>query len=312
MRNYVIRRLLLTLLTLWSVLTIIFIVLRVLPGDPALVIAGEHATAETIARLRERMGLNQPLLLQYLTFLKELATANLGQSVHTGQSVLEQVRSVLPHTVSLAVASMVVGSLIGIPLGIVSAVHRGRPIDFVCRIVALTGLSTPAFYLGILLMLVFAVKLRWFPVMSRPDGPLLSQLQHLILPGLSLGLIQASFVTRMTRAAILEMLREDYVRTARSKGLAEPRVLYSHVLRNSLIPIVTVIGLYTGTLLGGAVLTEIVFNRPGLGKLLVGAILQRDYPVIQGGLAVFTAMVALVNLTIDLLYGILDPRIRYS
>src|SRR5690606_26834113 len=147
MRNYVIRRLLLTLLTLWSVLTIIFIVLRVLPGDPALVIAGEHATAETIARLRERMGLNQPLLLQYLTFLKELATANLGQSVHTGQSVLEQVRSVLPHTVSLAVASMVVGSLIGIPLGIVSAVHRGRPIDFVCRIVALTGLSTPAFYL---------------------------------------------------------------------------------------------------------------------------------------------------------------------
>src|SRR5690606_29612985 len=172
------------------VLTFIFIVLRVLPGDPALVIAGEHATAETIARLRIRMGLDQPLLVQYLKLLGELATANLGNSVHTGQSVMEQVKSVLPHTISLAVASMVVGSLIGIPLGIVSAVHRGRPIDFVCRIVALTGLSTPAFYLGILLMLVFAVKLRWFPVMSRPDGSLLSQLQHLILPGLSLGLIQ--------------------------------------------------------------------------------------------------------------------------
>lgn len=312
LQAYLVRRVLLAVLTVWSVLTLVFIVMRLVPGDPALVVLGDNATEEALQNLRRQLGLDKPLPTQYLEFLGGVLTGRLGNSVLTGEPVASQIFAVLPYTVALAVGSMIVGSALGIPLGIISAVHKGRLVDYIGRIFAVIGLSTPAFYLGIVLILVFAVKLKLFPVVSRPDSGLWNDLHSLVLPSFSLGLIQTAFITRMTRSSILEILREDFVRTARSKGLPEWRVIGIHVLRNGLIPIVTVVALYTGALLGGAILTETVFNRPGLGKLLVGAIRQRDYPIIQGGLALFTVFVTFINLAVDVVYALLDPRVKFK
>ena len=294
-----------------AVATIVFLVMRVAAGDPAIAILGEYASAESLANLRAKLGLDRPLWAQYGSYIWDLLHGRLGCSLINNKPVASYIAGLLPRTVELAVAGMTIGVLIGVPLGILTALKSRSSIDYLGRIIALLGLSMPAFYLGILLLLVFAVNLNWFPVISVAKSPgLFSNLYALFLPALSLGLIKAAFVSRMTRSTMLEIIGEDFVRTARAKGLNERVVIYKHAFRNALIPIVTVVGIYMGALLGGAVLTETVFNRPGVGKLLVGALRQRDYPVIQSTLMMFAGFVIFVNLAVDLLYGLIDPRIR--
>jgi peptide/nickel transport system permease protein len=259
------------------------------------------------------MGLDQPLWRQYLDFIGNLAQGDLGRSMITNRPIAEQIWALFPYTFNLAISSTIIGAFIGIPLGVWAAIRKNTAIDYVSRIVALAGFSFPAFYLGVVLLLVFSVELGWFPVIHQVrTGTLSEHLHKLILPALSLGLIQASYVTRLTRSSMLEALNEDYVRTAFAKGLRPRTVHFKHVLKNIMIPVVTAIGLYTGTILGGAILTETVFNRPGLGKLLVGAISQRDYNLIQSGLLVFAFIVVIVNLMVDLTYSLFDPRVKYE
>jgi ABC-type dipeptide/oligopeptide/nickel transport system permease component len=232
----------------------------------------------------------------------------------TDKPVVDLIKALLPYTVELAFFSMLVGVFLGIPLGVFTAIRKGTVIDYVGRVVALAGFSFPAFYLGIVLLLVFSVHLGWFPVVHsiKAGGGVADRLYKLVLPVLSIGLIQMSFVTRLTRSSMLEALNEDYVRTAYAKGLPPSAVNFKHVLKNIMIPVVTAVGLYTGTILGGAILTETVFNRPGIGKLLVGAVNQRDYTLIQSCLLVFSFMVVLVNLIVDLTYSVFDPRVKYD
>lgn len=298
---------------MWAVATIVFLAMRVVPSDPAMVVLGDHATAETIEAFREEMGLNRSLWVQYKEFIGGLVQGNLGRSLITNQPIAKQIWSLFPYTFNLAIASTLLGALIGIPLGVWAAVRKNTAIDYISRIVALAGFSFPAFYLGVLLLLVFSVQLGWFPVLHQiREGTLWEHIYKLILPASSLGLIQASYVTRLTRSSMLEALNEDWVRTAFAKGLKPRTVYFKHVLKNIMIPVITAIGLYMGTILGGAILTETVFNRPGLGKLLLGAIAQRDYTLIQSGLMVFAFIVVIVNLLVDLTYALFDPRVKYE
>ena len=313
MVRYTVRRLLLAIPTLLAVLTIIFVIVRVAPGDPATAALGDYASEEAVRALRQRMGLDRPLWVQYVSFLADLARGDLGRSLITGQPVIDQIRHVLPYTVELTVAAIVVGLVIGIPIGIVTAVRRNTIVDYVGRVVSLAGLSVPAFYLGILLIYFFAVRLRLFPALgaaefSEPGA----HLHALVLPALSLGLIEAAYVTRMTRSVVLSVLNEDYVRTARAKGLPERIVLFGHALRSAMIPLVSLIGLFAISLIGGSVLTEEVFARPGLGKLMIGAMKQKDYTMLQSIMVVYAFIIVLINLVTDLLYGVVDPRVRYE
>jgi ABC-type dipeptide/oligopeptide/nickel transport system permease component len=311
--RYIARRLLLAIPSLWAVFTLVFILVRVVPGDPAIAVLGDYASREAIRDLRVRMGLDRPLWLQYVTFLAGLSKADLGRSLVTGRPIIGDVAVVLPYTIELTFAGILLGVVLGLPLGVLAATRRNSIVDHVARVVSLAGLSVPAFYLAILLLLVFAVRLGWFPVISPVSVTGLSvRLYNLVLPALSLGLIMTAYVMRMTRSTMLQVLSQDYVRGARAKGLAEPRVLWRHVLANTLIPLVTLVGLYSSVLLGGSVMTEIVFNRPGLGKLIVGAMFQRDYAVIQSLLVVYATVVVLINLLTDLSYGLVDPRVRYD
>lgn len=310
---FALRRVLLTIPTLFLIVTFVFFVMRVVPGDPAVVILGPNATAESLAALRDRMGLNEPLLGQYVSYLAGIVRGDLGRSVISNNDVLQQILYFLPYSAALMGAAMLIALIIALPLGILSALYRNTAIDYVARVFSLIGLSLPVFYLGILLLMLFSVQLSWFPVISDPRGANFGQrISVLVLPALTLGLVQAAFVARMTRSSVLEVLQEEYVRTARAKGLAPRVVVYKHALRNAMIPIVIVIGLYMGILLGGSVLTEVVFSRPGLGGYLVGAIYNRDYPVIQGGLIVFGFAFSLINVLVDLTYGLIDPRVSYS
>lgn len=308
MTSFTVRRLLLVVPTMLAVVTIIFLVMRVLPGDPAIVMLGNNASEEALRSLRDKLGLDDPFWMQYFTYLGGLLQGDFGKSLVNNRPVAPQLLNALPYTASLAVGGVLVGVVLGIPLGVVSALKRNTFIDFFCRILALGGISFPAFYLGILLIMIFSMRLNWFPIIAGSH----LDLRHLTLPILSLGLIQAATIARMSRSSILEVLRKDYVRTARSKGLPSSIVILKHVMRNSLIPIVTVIGFSIGLLLGGAILTETVFNISGMGKVLVGAIYQRDYPLIQGGLVVFAGFVVLVNLLVDLTYGLIDPKVQYD
>ncbi len=313
MFNYAVRRILQSIPILLIVLTLIFIVVRVLPGDPAVAALGDYASKEAVQALREKMGLNAPLWLQYLRFLGDLWRGNLGTSIITGYPVASQVAKVIPHTLQLTLCAIVFGYLLGIPLGISAAVRRNSFVDYFNRIFSLLGLSVPAFYLGILLMLVFSIKLRLFPVVGAGEFSDLSKnLRHLFLPALSLGLIMTAYITRMTRSSILNILREDYVRTAHSKGISERVVLYKHVLRNALIPIIALGGVYAVVLIGSSVMVEIVFSRPGLGSLMVGAIKQRDYTTLQSVMMLYVVIVVIINLFTDLIYGWIDPRIQYK
>lgn len=310
MTAYLIRRFAFALITLFAVLTIIFMIVRILPGDPAMVILGDQADQATITAMRERLGLNRPLLVQYFEFLAGAVLGNWGVSLVTGRPVIQEVLSVLPWTIELTVAALVIGAMIGIPLGVWAATKRNTPVDYITRIASLLGLSFPAFVSGIILLIAFSIQLKWFPVISARSGSLSAWFQSLALPAINLGLIMAAYITRVTRSAMLEVLSEDYVRTARAKGAPVGIVVWRHALRNALLPIITIVGLYLGVLIGNSVLTEIVFNRPGLGKLIVGALNQRDYTMLQGMMVIYTLLVVMINLTTDLVYGVADPRVK--
>ena len=306
------RRILQSIPILLIVLTLVFVVVRVLPGDPATAALGDYASKDAINALRAKMGLDVPLWLQYLRFLGDLGRGNLGTSIITGYSVSAQMVKVLPYTLTLTFCAISLGYLLGLPLGLTAAIRRNSFIDYFNRIFSLLGLSIPAFYLGILLILLFSIKIPIFPVVGGGDFyNLKDNLIHLFLPALTLGLLMTAYITRMSRSSILNILGEDYVRTARAKGVAENRVLYKHVLRNALIPIVALGGIYAVVLIGSSVMVEIVFSRPGLGTLMVGAIKQRDYTTLQSVMVIYTVIVVLINLLTDLIYGLIDPRIKY-
>lgn len=313
MLKYIIRRILQSIPILLIVLTLVFLVVRVLPGDPAVAALGDYASKEAVEALRAKLGLNQPIWMQYTDFLGSLATGDLGKSAITGYPVAKQVVRVLPYTLELTLFAILFGYILGVPLGISAAVHRNTFTDYFNRVFSLLGLSVPAFYLGILLILVFAIIFPVFPAVGGGDLlDLKDNLRHLVLPGFALGLLMTAYVTRMTRSSVLDVLREDYVRTAHAKGVPERIVLYKHVLRNALIPIVALGGLYAVVLVGSSVMVEIVFSRPGLGKLMVGAIKQRDYTTLQSVMVIYAVMVVLINLVTDLTYSLIDPRIKYS
>jgi peptide/nickel transport system permease protein len=306
MSGYLLKRLLLAFPVLFGVSLVVFTMIRLIPGDPAQVMAGQAATEEVVREIRESLGLDRPIVVQYALFLGNAARGNLGHSLFNRAPVIEELAQRLPRTVRLALASMVVASLIGVPAGIISATRHLSWLDSLVMVLALAGVSMPVFWLGLNLILIFAVRLQWLPAIGHETW------SHLILPAVTLGTASAAIIARMTRSAMLEVLRQDYVRTARAKGVAEPTVVQHHALRNALIPVVTVVGLQLGTLLSGAVLTETVFAWPGVGRLLVDAVLARDYPVIQGAvLLIATAFVAL-NVLVDMVYAALDPRIRYE
>jgi peptide/nickel transport system permease protein/glutathione transport system permease protein len=314
MLRYLIRRVLLAIPILLAVFTLVFLVVRIIPGDPAEAALGDYAAAEAVEALRERMGLNEPWYVQYYEALSGMLRGDFGESLITSQSISEQIAHVLPYTIQLTVASVSIGVILGVPLGLFTALNRNNMIDYMGRIISLAGLSVPAFYFGILLMLVFAVELDLFPAVGGGDiaeDPI-GSLKFLVLPAMTLGLIMTTSVTRLTRSAMLNVLSEDYVRTARAKGLAERVVLLKHALRAALLPIVSITGFWVAVLIGDSVLTEVIFARPGLGKMLVGAINQRDYTALQSIMVIYAFFVVVVNLITDLTYGLLDPRITHS
>ncbi len=294
--------------TLWLVLTLVFVAMRMLPGDPAIAILGEKASLEQLNAFRERMGLNLPLWLQYLHFLRDAVTLNFGKSFQSSFTVSELVRLNLPYTIQLTLASTVIGTVISIPLGVMAAVRRDTMADDLSRVFSLLGYAVPDFFLAAILLVVFALDLGWFPINGGGEG-FVDTLWHLALPAIALGLIKAAFVSRLTRSSLLEVLGFDYVRTARAKGAEEPRVIYRHALRNALLPVVTGLGLSILSTLSGSVAVELIFGRPGVGSMLIGAIEARDYPVIEAGVVVFAIFVVLVNLAMDLIYTAIDPRV---
>ncbi|OXC76822.1 ABC transporter permease [Caballeronia sordidicola] len=313
MMRYTVKRLLLAIPTLLAMLSAVFVLVRLVPGDPAAAMLGDQASAAALSALRTQLGLNLPLHTQYLNFLGDVLTGNFGYSLSNGQSVLREVAEVLPWTLQLSFAAIVIGIGLGLPLGIWAALRRDAWPDYLSRLLSLAGLSFPAFVSGILMLLVFAIELNWFPVIgSTTSGNPWSQWRGLVLPASNLGLIMTAYVTRVSRSSMLSVLSEDYIRTARAKGLRPSQLILRHGLRNALIPILTVVGLYFGTLIGNSVLTEIVFNRPGLGKLILGALNARDYTLLQGLMIVFAACVIIVNLLTDLAYGWVDPRVKYK
>lgn len=313
MFNYIVRRILQSIPILLVVLTLVFVFVRVLPGDPAVAALGDYASKEAVQALREKLGLDVPLWVQYFRFIGNLLKGDLGSSLITGYPVAKQISNDLPYTLELTFCAILFGYVFGIPLGLSAAVKRNSFIDYFNRIFSLVGLSIPAFYLGVLLMYVFSIKFMLFPVVGGGDlSDPLDNLRHLFLPALTLGLIMMAYITRMSRSSLLETLGQDYVRTAHSKGITDRRVLYKHALRNALIPIVALGGLYAVVLIGSSVMVEIVFSRPGLGKLMVGAIKQRDYNTLQSVMVIYAGMVVFINLLTDLVYAMVDPRIKYK
>jgi ABC-type dipeptide/oligopeptide/nickel transport system permease component len=304
MLRYLVRRLLLTIPVLLGVATLVFALIHFIPGDPAQAILGEGATQEEVAQLRARLGLDRPLVVQYATFLKGVAHGDLGQSLRDGKPVTQQILVRMPATAELAMASMAVAMLVALPLGIIAAVWKGTWIDHGATTLSLVGISIPNFWLGPLLAIVFAVQLGWLPVGGRGTPA------HLVLPAITLGAALAAILARMTRASLLEELGEPYVVAARAKGVSRTRAVLHHAFRNSLIPIVTILGLQFGVVLTGAVITETIFAWPGIGRLLIQSIGFRDYPTVQGCVLLIAVTYVGVNLITDLTYGFLDPRIR--
>ncbi len=307
---YLLRRLISVPLTALAVLTVLFFVLRIVPGDPAVLILGEYASTESVATLRAQLGLDRPLVVQYADYLGDVVRGDLGVSLRTERPVWAEIREVLPHTVLLAAAAVVVSIALGLPLGVIAALYRGRFGDVAASIVCLSGQSMPVFLLGLSLLLLFSYRLAWLPVLGAGelDAPG-SLLAHLVLPALTIGVTVMGPIGRMTRSTVVDTLGQDYIRTARAKGLDESYVVRKHALRNALLPVITVASLNLGYLIGGAVVTETIFARPGLGRLLIEAIFARDYPEIQGVVVVFALAFVLVNVLTDLLYGLIDPRV---
>ena len=310
---HVLRRLMATIPVVGVVAIAVFALLHVTPGDPAVIIAGDYATAEDIARIRARLGLDRPLLTQVGLWLGRIARGDLGTSIFSGLPVATLIRQRAEATIALTVLAMLIAVGVGVPLGVIAAWKKGSWVDRVVMVFAVSGFSMPVFWLGFLLVYVFAISAHWLPVQGyRPlaDG-VGAFLRHLILPAVTLSVVYMALIARMTRASMLGVLGEDFIRTAFAKGLAPRRVLVRHALKNASLPVVTIIGIGFALLIGGAVVTESVFALPGLGRLTVDAIIRRDYPVIQGVILVVSGVYVLINLVVDLLYVVLDPRIRY-
>lgn len=311
MSRTLLNRVLATLPTLLGVVVVVFLTVHLIPGDPVRALLGDQATAEQIARTQRDLGLDQPLLMQFFDYLGRLVQGDLGTSIASRQSVAEQIAARLPATATLAAAGVILSVLLGVPLGILGATLRGGIADFVTLVISTVGVAAPSFWIALLLSSAFAINLGWLPAIGAGEpGDLGSIVRALVLPAAALGLSGMALVARMTRSSMLDVLGEDYVRTARAKGLGERVVIYKHALRNAAIPIVTVIGLNFGHLLGGTIVIETVFARPGLGKLLLDAILGRDYPVVQGVTLVIAVTFVLVNLLTDLTYTMFDPRLK--
>jgi peptide/nickel transport system permease protein len=295
------------------VLTIVFIIVRLTPGDPAAIMLGPDATAADVAELRHRLGLDAPVPQQFLAYIIGVLHGDLGQSIFLNQPVGQALLQRAEPTFFLTVFSLVIAVVIALPVGVLSAYYRDTAFDQAMTTIAMFAASIPSFWLGLVLMQVFAVQLGWFDTSGYggPGASFLERMQHLVLPAVALGLISSALITRFTRASMLDVLNDDYVRTARSKGMGEWRVVVRHALKNALIPILTVIGLTAALLISGAIVTETVFGLPGVGSLIVSAVLRRDYPVIQGALLVVAGLYVLVNFIIDMTYLAIDPRVRY-
>ncbi|MFS8050347.1 ABC transporter permease [Rhizobium sp. BR 314] len=313
MIRYIVQRLIGMIVVMFLVVTIVFIIVRVTPGDPAAVMLGPDATPADIAALRSQLGLDQPLILQYIYYLGNLLKGDLGRSIFLNQPVLSALSDRAEPTFFLTLFSIIIACVVALPVGIYAAYRRGSLVDQAATALAMFAASVPSFWLGLLLIQFFAVRQGWFPVSGYggPDAGFLDRMWHLCLPAIALGLVSSALILRFTRASMLDVLGDDYVRTARAKGLDERRVVLRHALKNALIPIITVIGLTMAVLISGAVVTETVFGLPGVGNLVVSAVLRRDYPVIQGALLVIAALYVLINFAIDMLYLLVDPRVRY-
>jgi ABC-type dipeptide/oligopeptide/nickel transport system permease component len=303
-KSYLLRRLWQSLLVIFGVSVVVFLILH-LTGDPAALMLPPDATAEDIAKFRHDMGFDDPVAVQYVRFLKGAVRGDFGQSIRHGEPAMGLVVERLPATFELAGAGLVIALALAIPAGIVSAVRRNTSIDYISTVVALLGQAMPTFWLGIMLILVFSVRLNWLPSSGRGD------VEHLILPAITLGLFTTARITRLTRSGMLEVLGQDYIRTARAKGMGEPPVVWKHALKNAAIPIVTIVGIELGTLLGGSVITETIFAWPGVGRLSVQAIFNRDYPVVQSAVFLLASTFVIVNFLVDVVYTYLDPRIRF-
>lgn len=332
--KYFIKRLLLVIPTIIGVSIIVFLLIHFIPGDPLDVMLGEKANEETKRELNERLGLNKPLYAQYWHWFSHALRGDFGKSIRSNEPVGKEIFSRLPATLELALAAMFIATAVGIFFGVAAATHWNKPLDHAAMGVSLFGVSIPVFWLGIMLIFLFAVIIRWLPVSGRLTmglsldhitgfyllDALISgnfkafwdTLRHLVLPAVALATVPLALVVRVTRSSMLEVLNEDYVRTARAKGLSRRKIIYKHTLRNALIPVITVIGLKIGTLLGGAILTETVFAWPGVGRLLVMAIYNRDYPLVQGVVFIISVMFVLINIIVDYLYALVDPRIRFD
>ena len=333
MLTYIAKRISVIFPVLLAVSLIIFLIMHFAPGDPAALFLGQMVTPEDLEKVRREMGLDDPLHIQYLRYLKDAIKGNLGISYYTKQSVLSELLRLFPATVELSIASMVIALLVGISAGVISALKQNSIFDNVSMVVALGGVSMPVFWVGLILMWVFSFKLGWTPISGRLAvqidlkqitglfvidsiitgniAALRDSLRHLILPALSLATISMGIIARFTRSSMLEVIRQDYIRTARAKGVSEALVIFKHAFKNALIPVVTVVGLQFGLLLGGAVVTETVFSWPGIGNVIIVSILRRDYPMVQGALLLLALLYVIINLLVDVSYSYLDPRIRY-
>lgn len=305
MGRYFIQRVLQAIPTVLGITVITFLVLR-LSGDPAFMVLGETATPEAVATYRSQHGLDRPLYLQYLEFMGGVVTGDLGVSLRYQEPVGRLLLSRLPATVELSVAAILFSLALGVPLGILSAIRPAGAGDFVVRGLALLGQAIPGFFLGIVLIMLFSTQLQWFPTGGRGG------FQHLVLPTVTLGAFMVALITRFTRSSMRDVLRQDYVRTARAKGLYQRRVILRHAFKNALIPVITITGLQTAAVFSGAIVTETVFSWPGLGRFLVQAVYGRDFPVVQATVLIITVMVVVINLLVDLIYGLVDPRIHYE
>ncbi len=334
MTSYIIRRLLSLIPTLLGVSIIVFLFLRMIPGDPALALAGEHASEDTLQRVREEFGLNKPLHAQYLLYMSKVVRGDLGKSILSKRAISDEVLARFPATLELSFCALAIALVVGLPAGIISATKRNSMFDNLAMIGSLLGISMPIFWLGLMLNWFFAVQLGWLPSVTRLDAgiqlqritnllvidsiltanpeALVNSIKHLILPSVALATIPMAIIARMTRSAMLEVLGQDYVRTARAKGLVERVVIVRHALQNALLPVITILGLQVGLLLSGAVLTETIFAWPGIGRWLYLSILSRDYPIVQGMALLITVVFLVVNLLVDLSYALVDPRIRYQ
>ena len=306
MLKFIFKRLLLAIPTILGVIFIVMLTIELVPGDPVELMLGEHGTQEAVHNVRTALGLDKPLLIRYVLYLKNLARGDMGRSIRENRAVIKEVSDVWPATLELTLAAMVIAVVIGVTVGILSAVRPNSFFDNVNRIISLFGLSMPVFWTGLVLIVIFSFWLRFLPIGGT------GSLRHLILPAFTLSLPSIAMISRMTRSSLLEVLKEDYVRTARAKGLSQKTVILRHALKNALIPIVTLCGLQMGQLMGGAILTETVFAWPGLGRLMVRAIFARDYILLQGAVLIFALAFVVINLIVDISYSFLDPRVNYQ